>query len=108
MHRGISPQRERRSNAGRPLPSVLVRTIVTIAALSAALAGAAPSAVKPAGEPDVETTRQLIARKLIIPVSGATAASLRPGFNDIRGASRHEAIDIGAARGTPVIAADDG
>ena len=45
---------------------------------------------------------------LLIPVEGIAAASLRPQFDQRRGAGRHEAIDIMAPRGTPVRAAGDG
>ncbi len=50
----------------------------------------------------------LAARRLLIPVVGVTRASLRDSFDERRGASRHEAIDIPAPRGTPVVAAGDG
>lgn len=46
---------------------------------------------------------------LAIPVSGIERRQLRDYFNDRRGGGRpHRAMDIMAARGTPVIAVDDG
>ena len=50
----------------------------------------------------------LAAHRLLIPVVGATRATLRDTFDERRGATRHEAIDIAAPRGTPVVAAGDG
>ena len=47
-------------------------------------------------------------RPLIIPVAGVDRTAIRDMFNEVRGNHRHEAIDILAPRGTPVIAADDG
>ena len=51
----------------------------------------------------------LRARRLLVPVSGIDASSLYSTFGDARGAGRrHEAMDILAPRGTPVLAALDG
>lgn len=43
-----------------------------------------------------------------MPVQGFDAHNLRDTFGDKRVGHRHEALDIMAARGTPVLAADDG
>lgn len=50
----------------------------------------------------------LAERRLIIPVEGVHAGDLRDHFNEMRGGHRHEAMDIMAPRGTPVLAADAG
>lgn len=50
----------------------------------------------------------LRSRALTVPVSGVPASSLRGSFDDARGGRLHEAMDIAAPRGTPVLSADDG
>jgi murein DD-endopeptidase MepM/ murein hydrolase activator NlpD len=45
-------------------------------------------------------------RRSIIPVEGIRAANLRDNFNEGRAGHPHEALDIMAPRGTPVLAAD--
>ncbi len=56
-----------------------------------------------------DALQRLAARRLVMPVQGFDPRKLQDNFNDMRGGvRRHEALDIMAARGTPVIAADDG
>jgi peptidoglycan LD-endopeptidase LytH len=50
----------------------------------------------------------LAARALLIPVKGVSRATLRDNYYDKRGKRSHQALDIMAKRGTPVLAADDG
>jgi murein DD-endopeptidase MepM/ murein hydrolase activator NlpD len=45
---------------------------------------------------------------LLIPVAGISASQIEDTFGDARGDSRHEALDIMAPAGTPVVAAADG
>ena len=80
-------------------------------------ADAAPPAATPAGSasrPPARTPADAgdlppALRGLLLPVRGVDAAALTDTYNDTRGGARiHEALDIMAARGTPVVAAADG
>ena len=73
-----------------PLPGFALAACIALAAMALLGADAAPL------------------RRLAIPVEGVGAAALRDAFADGRPGHPHEAIDIPAARGTPVRAADDG
>jgi murein DD-endopeptidase MepM/ murein hydrolase activator NlpD len=68
-------------------------------------------AVKPDQAPPVEIAQQVIVGPagLAIPVVGVRAGQLTDTFEDARSSGRrHDAIDVMAAEGTPVIAAADG
>ena len=82
------------------------RRAVTLAFVLAA-ATIARAAVGDA-TPDAEDATWLNAQRLIVPVQGVASSALRPMFDERRGGRRHEALDIAAARGTPVTAAGDG
>ena len=68
-------------------------------------------AVEPKNAPPVEIAQQVVVGPagLAIPVVGVKPDQLTDTFDDARAAGRrHDAIDIMAAEGTPVIAAADG
>ena len=78
-------------------------------------AAAPPSAARPdsgaslapgvLAEPDAGHLR---ARRLMVPVEGVRPRDIRNSFLAPRGTRTHDALDILAARGTPVLSADDG
>ncbi|MDR7194788.1 M23 family metallopeptidase [Luteimonas terrae] len=66
----------------------------------------APPVVQPTAAPVVDTTSP---EGLLLPVQGIAIADIQDTFGDARGSERqHEALDIMAPTGTPVIAVADG
>jgi len=58
--------------------------------------------------PSVGDLDRLRSRQLVLPVQGYDLHQMRDNFAEKRGGRVHEAIDMAAARGTPVVAVDDG
>ena len=66
---------------------------------------AIPAPVIDAGVGELDQLR----RAMQVPVAGIAPSALRDGYDEMRGGTRqHEALDIPAARGTPVLSATSG
>src|SRR6185503_1387122 len=89
-----------------------ISTMIGLMATAACFAG--PVRTEPAPEeakaPPVPLAPEaaLAAKSLIIPVEGVDPSRVRDSYTAARGGRTHDAVDIMAARGTPVIAADAG
>jgi murein DD-endopeptidase MepM/ murein hydrolase activator NlpD len=106
------------ATAATPDVSATLRENVGGATRAAAPAGVTappPVIVSPSTSypraPVTESDLATLAAALVVPVAGIARSQLRDSYTEARGAAGtrvHEAIDIMAARGTPVLAAADG
>jgi len=80
---------------------LLVGAVAMLAAVAAHSAGSRPDVDL------VAAKRTLASKSLAFPVRGYQSA-LRDNFDELRGGAPHEALDIMAPRGKPVVAVDDG
>ncbi len=68
-----------------------------------------PPATPPPAQGEAErSVPESIPDRLVVPVQGINAGQLHDTFNDRRDGRKHDALDIMAPRGTPVIAAVEG
>jgi murein DD-endopeptidase MepM/ murein hydrolase activator NlpD len=65
----------------------------------------APARPPPATSSDIDSLRR---HQLLLPVQGVRREQLRESFAEGRGGHLHEALDVMAERGTPVLAVEDG
>ena len=88
----------------------VVDTVVALGSPSVRAVSPAPAESPAGGAAPVtaDDLRWLRARRLIVPVAGVSVTKIPASFADKRGTRQHNAIDILAPRGTPVLSADEG
>jgi murein DD-endopeptidase MepM/ murein hydrolase activator NlpD len=105
------------SNGARAIDGDSVNAAVVEPAAPSPAATGGRTAVGTSGAPDRNAARssenpaaatELRDRRLLLPVDGVKPEALRRQFSDERSGHKHEAIDIIAARNTPVRAVEDG
>ncbi|MFL5608909.1 MAG: M23 family metallopeptidase [Gemmatimonadaceae bacterium] len=84
-------------------PEEIVQALRADTAYAFVVVDSAPSAIPT--DADLATLR----REMMVPLPGAAASALYDSYDEVRGGSRrHEALDIPAPRGTPVLSATSG
>jgi murein DD-endopeptidase MepM/ murein hydrolase activator NlpD len=92
-----------------PAASLSPAIIATVGTPDAATPLAAATVLPEVPTPSLEEFAELKGRSIAFPLRGYRLADLTDTFHEARGtARRHEALDILAPRGTPVLAVDDG
>jgi peptidoglycan LD-endopeptidase LytH len=87
----------------RPMgPREITEALKTDTARTLAVVDSAPAAAP--SDADLATLR----REMMIPVSGIVVSALHDNYDETRGTRKHEALDILAPRGTPVLSAAPG
>jgi murein DD-endopeptidase MepM/ murein hydrolase activator NlpD len=89
--------------------------LIGLTAVTACFAGPVRTQPEPEPEPEPKAPATyatpeaaLASKSLIIPVEGVDPSRVRDSYTAARGGRTHDAVDIMAPRGTPVIAADGG
>jgi murein DD-endopeptidase MepM/ murein hydrolase activator NlpD len=94
--------------ADRPAPTEVAPAATTGRDADRHDAGAVDTLRRIAGVEPPLRPRPLTDRELLVPVRGVKGEDLSRGFDQARGLRTHEALDIMAAAGTPVVAVDHG
>ena len=104
-----APTTAETGSSSAPVPAASATAVVPVASPAPPGPASTPNASTPI-DPLPDDSARLRQRQLSVPVQGVTRAQLVDSFSQARagGARRHDAIDILAAQGTPVLAVEDG